>query len=82
MFNNTFFTGVAYHPDDSQLVTVGTDRKVRGQYPRPGPAPGQGPGASGRGGSGGGGGGTRRHRLLSGGCVGLLVDRAQSRGRV
>ncbi|KIY94197.1 WD repeat-containing protein 16 [Monoraphidium neglectum] len=28
MFNNTFFTGVAYHPDDSQLVTVGTDRKL------------------------------------------------------
>lgn len=25
---NTVFRGVAYHPDDSQLVTCGTDRKV------------------------------------------------------
>jgi hypothetical protein len=30
LFANTFFMGVAYHPDDSQIVTVGTDRKVRG----------------------------------------------------
>jgi hypothetical protein len=28
LFANTFFQGVAYYPDDSQLVTVGSDRKV------------------------------------------------------
>ncbi|KAI8467381.1 MAG: flagellar associated protein [Monoraphidium minutum] len=28
LFANTFFTGVAYHPEDSQIVTVGTDRKL------------------------------------------------------
>jgi WD40 repeat protein len=28
LFANTFFQGAAYHPDGSQLVTVGSDRKV------------------------------------------------------
>jgi len=28
LFSNTFFKSVIYHPDESQLVTVGTDRKV------------------------------------------------------
>ena len=28
LFANTFFMGVAYHPDESQIVTTGTDRKV------------------------------------------------------
>jgi cilia- and flagella-associated protein 52 len=28
LFANTFFKSVAYHPDESQLVTTGTDRKV------------------------------------------------------
>ena len=30
LFANTFFKSVVYHPDESQLVTTGTDRKVRG----------------------------------------------------
>lgn len=29
LFANTFFKSVIYHPDESQLVTTGTDRKVR-----------------------------------------------------
>ncbi len=29
LFANTFFKSVVYHPDESQLVTAGTDRKVR-----------------------------------------------------
>ena len=29
MFANTFFLAAAYHPDESQLVTTGTDRKAR-----------------------------------------------------
>lgn len=29
LFANTFFKSVVYHPDESQLVTTGTDRKVR-----------------------------------------------------
>jgi hypothetical protein len=29
LFANTFFFSVVYHPDESQLVTAGTDRKVR-----------------------------------------------------
>jgi WD40 repeat protein len=29
LFANTFFLGVVYHPDESQIVTAGTDRKVR-----------------------------------------------------
>lgn len=29
MFANTFFMSVCYHPDESQIVTTGTDRKVR-----------------------------------------------------
>jgi hypothetical protein len=29
LFANTFFLSVVYHPDESQLVTAGTDRKVR-----------------------------------------------------
>lgn len=29
LFANTFFLGVVYHPDESQIVTTGTDRKVR-----------------------------------------------------
>ncbi len=29
LFSNTFFKSVIYHPDESQLVTTGTDRKVR-----------------------------------------------------
>lgn len=28
LFANTFFKSVVYHPDESQLVTTGTDRKV------------------------------------------------------
>jgi len=28
LFANTFFKSVIYHPDESQLVTTGTDRKV------------------------------------------------------
>jgi hypothetical protein len=28
LFANTFFLSVVYHPDESQLVTAGTDRKV------------------------------------------------------
>lgn len=28
LFANTFFKSVVYHPDESQLVTAGTDRKV------------------------------------------------------
>lgn len=28
LFANTFFLTVVYHPDESQLVTAGTDRKV------------------------------------------------------
>jgi len=28
LFANTFFTEVLYHPDESQLVTTGTDRKI------------------------------------------------------
>lgn len=28
MYANTFFLAAAYHPDESQLVTAGTDRKV------------------------------------------------------
>eukprot|EP01025_Chloroclados_australasicus_P008867 TRINITY_DN13287_c0_g1_i1.p1 TRINITY_DN13287_c0_g1~~TRINITY_DN13287_c0_g1_i1.p1 ORF type:complete len:634 (+),score=78.24 TRINITY_DN13287_c0_g1_i1:174-2075(+) len=28
LFGNTFFKSVAYHPDESQLVTTGTDRKI------------------------------------------------------
>ncbi|GBF88745.1 flagellar associated protein [Raphidocelis subcapitata] len=28
LYGNTFFTCVAYHPDDSQIVTCGTDRKI------------------------------------------------------
>lgn len=28
MFASTFFKSVAYHPDESQLVTTGTDRKI------------------------------------------------------
>lgn len=28
LFANTFFLGVVYHPDESQIVTAGTDRKV------------------------------------------------------
>jgi len=28
MFASTFFKSVAYHPDESQLVTLGTDRKI------------------------------------------------------
>ena len=30
LFANTAFKSVVYHPDESQLVTTGTDRKVRG----------------------------------------------------
>lgn len=32
LFANTFFKSVVYHPDESQLVTAGTDRKVRPNY--------------------------------------------------
>jgi hypothetical protein len=46
MFANTFFMSVAYHPDESQLVTTGTDRKVSGRR-----------GGAWRGGGGGGGAG-------------------------
>lgn len=28
LFANTFFKSIVYHPDESQLVTTGTDRKV------------------------------------------------------
>ncbi|GLC39328.1 Cilia- and flagella-associated protein 52 [Pleodorina starrii] len=28
LFSNTFFKSVVYHPDESQLVTTGTDRKI------------------------------------------------------
>lgn len=28
LFANTFFKSVIYHPDESQLVTTGTDRKI------------------------------------------------------
>lgn len=28
LFANTFFKSVVYHPDESQLVTTGTDRKI------------------------------------------------------
>jgi WD40 repeat protein len=28
LFANTFFLAVVYHPDESQIVTAGTDRKV------------------------------------------------------
>lgn len=35
LFANTFFKSVMYHPDESQLVTTGTDRKVsRGAHMR------------------------------------------------
>ena len=34
LFANTSFTGAAYHPDDSQIVTVGTDRKARARARR------------------------------------------------
>jgi hypothetical protein len=30
LYANTFFHAVVYHPDESQLVTAGTDRKVGG----------------------------------------------------
>lgn len=33
LFANTFFKSVVYHPDESQLVTTGTDRKVRLLFP-------------------------------------------------
>lgn len=29
LFASTFFKAVIYHPDESQLVTAGTDRKVQ-----------------------------------------------------
>jgi WD40 repeat protein len=29
LFANTCFKAIVYHPDESQLVTTGTDRKVR-----------------------------------------------------
>ncbi len=32
LFANTFFKSVIYHPDESQLVTTGTDRKVCGAF--------------------------------------------------
>lgn len=28
LFSNTFFRGAVYHPDDSQIVTCGSDRKI------------------------------------------------------
>jgi WD40 repeat protein len=36
LFANTFFLSVVYHPDESQIVTAGTDRKVCAyNLPRP-----------------------------------------------
>lgn len=34
LFANTFFLGAVFHPDDSQLVTAGTDRKVQRAWRR------------------------------------------------